>query len=310
VEEAIRQLAGDVPGSPWLRGGIAVDVVQEIAAEGSRWLLVGATRRSDKASQLWIDLGTARPVALIESFPVFQPRGHRQEAFGGVVETRFHGSALGTGGVWLPARLERLVDGADPQQVVLSDARVNPPVPAERFDLARLGGVAAGPAVVAARTAAVGSEAGTPVPVQPYPYLDAPGAPHPPYNSSPPTSGPRLPFIADWGIHRVPVPLELQSHNLEHGGVLLQYNCPQGCPELVNRLETLARQRDNVLVAPYPWMNDRLALTAWGHLLFLDALDEARVRAFLDAYAGRDHHADGGGLPLEEGATPKALAMH
>lgn len=312
VDDAIRQLAGDVPGSPWLRGGIAVDLIQEIEEEGSRWLLVGAARRDDKVSQLWIDLGTARPTAVVERFPVFQPRGHQQEAFPGVVETRFHGSAPGTGGVWLPARLERIVDGTDPQRVAISDARVNAPVADERFDLARLGGAPASPAIVRPATAQATSASGpgTAIPIQPYPYLKAPGEPHPPYGSSPPTSGPRLPFLADWGIHRVPVPLELQAHNLEHGGVLLQYNCPQGCPELVARLEALAHQYDSVLVAPYPWLDARLAVTAWGRLETLDAFDEARIRAFLDTYAGRDHHAEGGGTPGEEGAAPELRAAH
>ena len=52
-----------------------------------------------------------------------------------------------------------------------------------------------------------------------------------PYNSEPPTSGPHLPYIAPWGIHTRPIPNELQVHNLEDGGVMVQYNCE--CPELV-----------------------------------------------------------------------------
>src|SRR5262245_59422233 len=52
--------------------------------------------------------------------------------------------------------------------------------------------------------------------------------PHTAYNSDPPTSGPHLPFIAPWGVHTRPIPRELQVHNLEDGGVVLQYNCE--CP--------------------------------------------------------------------------------
>src|SRR6202040_1843195 len=40
---------------------------------------------------------------------------------------------------------------------------------------------------------------------------------HLPYNSSPPTSGPHLPYIAPWGIHPEPIVKELQVHNLEEG---------------------------------------------------------------------------------------------
>jgi uncharacterized protein DUF3105 len=300
VDEAIRQLAGDVPGSPYLRGGIAVDRVAEIEEQGSRWVLVGATRKDERVSQLRLDAGTGRPGSLVERFPVFQPRGHSGQGFGGGVETRFYGSAPGTGGAWLPARLERLAEGGALQRLEITDVQVNPPLPAGFFDLARLGGA---PTPAAAITAAGR------VPVQPHPYLESPGEPHPPYTSSPPTSGPRLAYIADWGIHRVPVPLELQAHNLEHGGVLLQYNCPQGCPDLVERLEALARERDLVLVAPYPWMDARLALTAWGRLEILDGYDETRVRAFLDTYLGRDHHAEGGGAE-PAGEAPGLRASH
>src|SRR5438105_12760501 len=48
---------------------------------------------------------------------------------------------------------------------------------------------------------------------------------HEPYNSDPPTSGPHLPYIATWGVHTRPIPRELQVHNLEDGGVMVQYSC-------------------------------------------------------------------------------------
>jgi len=123
-------------------------------------------------------------------------------------------------------------------------------------------------------------------------YADRPGngEPHPPYDSSPPTSGPRLSYIADWGPHALPVPLELQAHNLEHGGVLLQYNCPHGCPDVAGRLDALARIRDGVLSAPYPFMPPGIALTAWGHLERLDRYDEEAIVRFIGTYAGVDHH--------------------
>jgi hypothetical protein len=59
---------------------------------------------------------------------------------------------------------------------------------------------------------------------------------HPPYNSDPPTSGPHLPYIAPWGIHTEPIPRELQVHNLEDGGVVVQYRCATPCPDLADQL--------------------------------------------------------------------------
>jgi hypothetical protein len=113
--------------------------------------------------------------------------------------------------------------------------------------------------------------------------------PHTPYNSDPPTSGPHLPYIAPWGVHTRPIPLELQVHNLEDGGVVVQYNCE--CPELVAKLKAIVQKYDrNVVLAPYPTMKSKIALTAWTRIDTLEELDQARVVRFIEAYRGIDHH--------------------
>ena len=113
----------------------------------------------------------------------------------------------------------------------------------------------------------------------------------PPYNSEPPTSGPHLPYIAPWGIHTEPIPRQLQVHNLEDGGVMVQYNCPDGCPDLVAKLKTIVSGYERqVILAPYPGMKTKIALTAWTRLDAFDELDERRVRRFIRAYRGIDHH--------------------
>jgi hypothetical protein len=48
-------------------------------------------------------------------------------------------------------------------------------------------------------------------------------APHKPYNTDPPTSGPHVGSLAPWGVSQEPIPDELQVHNLEDGGVAIQY---------------------------------------------------------------------------------------
>jgi hypothetical protein len=115
--------------------------------------------------------------------------------------------------------------------------------------------------------------------------------PHAPYNSDPPTSGPHLPYIAPWGIHTSPIVKELQVHNLEDGGVMVQYHCAAPCPELVAKLtEIVKRYETQVILAPYPGMRTRIALTAWTRLDAFDELDEARIVRFIRAYRGIDHH--------------------
>lgn len=113
--------------------------------------------------------------------------------------------------------------------------------------------------------------------------------PHPPYSSDPPTSGPHLSYLAPWGIHTRPIPKELQVHNLEDGGVLVQYNCE--CPELVARLAAVVkRYEEHVILAPYPGMKTRIALTAWTRIDAFEEFDEARIVRFIKAYRGLDNH--------------------
>jgi hypothetical protein len=122
-------------------------------------------------------------------------------------------------------------------------------------------------------------------------HIQTLGDPHAPYNSDPPTSGPHLPYLAPWGVHTEPIPRELQVHNLEDGGVLVQYNCPAPCPELVDKLKAIVQRYERqVVLAPYPGMKHRIALTAWTRLDAFDDFDEARIVRFISAYRGIDHH--------------------
>jgi hypothetical protein len=120
-------------------------------------------------------------------------------------------------------------------------------------------------------------------------HLRTAGDPHEPYNSDPPTSGPHLPYIAPWGVHTRPIQRELQVHNLEDGGVLVQYNCE--CPDLVAKLRDVVQQYEKfVILAPYPEMKSPIALTAWTRIETLQEFNEARIRRFIEAYRGIDHH--------------------
>ncbi len=80
-------------------------------------------------------------------------------------------------------------------------------------------------------------------------------------------------------------------HNLEDGGVLVQYNCPQGCPDLVDKLRSIVSSyNQQVILAPYPGKDRRIALTAWGWIDKFDEFDEQRIVRFIKAYEGIDHH--------------------
>ncbi|NOY83519.1 MAG: DUF3105 domain-containing protein [Nitrospirae bacterium] len=131
-------------------------------------------------------------------------------------------------------------------------------------------------------------------------------APHAPYNSVPPTSGPHTHNVAQWGVYRQQVPDELQVHNLEDGGVMIQYDC-SGCKDLMKQLESLVRsyykkakaeekesggrsKYQHIIVGPYKNIGNKIALTAWGKIDKFDEFDEGRIRKFIEAYVGIDHH--------------------
>jgi len=113
------------------------------------------------------------------------------------------------------------------------------------------------------------------------------------YNSDPPTSGPHLSALARWGVHENPIPKELQVHNLEDGGVLVQYNCQPAeaeCKELIEKLARIVRRYERAILAPYPGMSHRIALTAWTRIDKFDEFYEQRIVRFIDAYVNIDHH--------------------
>jgi len=132
----------------------------------------------------------------------------------------------------------------------------------------------------------------TTVSILPSPHVPL-GTPHPPYNSDPPTSGPHTDELAPWGVNTEPIPKETQLHNLEDGGVVINYSC-RDCPELVERLKPIAGRYARVVLAPYNGLDRKIALTAWGKIDKFDEVDEARIVRFIKAHIGIDHHRESG----------------
>lgn len=130
---------------------------------------------------------------------------------------------------------------------------------------------------------ASGAEAGlSPPPVQPPDNL--PGWPV--TEAVPPTAGPVTAEPPPAGVYDAPLSEALQVAALARGYVLIQYNCD--CPELVQAARhLLAEEPDRVILAPYPEMPARLALTAWARILVLDGWDGELVRKFIHVHRGR-----------------------
>lgn len=116
---------------------------------------------------------------------------------------------------------------------------------------------------------------------------------HVSYNTTPPTSGPHA-GTARWGIHNEQIPDENQIHNLEDGGVGIQYDCNKeddACKQLVDDLNALMKKYSSrVFLAPYSGIGSRIALTAWQRIDKFDEFNEQRVIDFIEEYRGIDHH--------------------
>jgi len=116
---------------------------------------------------------------------------------------------------------------------------------------------------------------------------DHAGRPESGYSTSPPTSGPHAQQAPPWG-EQGGLSEPLQVHALEHGGVLVQYNCSPGCPQLVRSIENITRDYDRgVILAPYAGMDAKIALTSWGKIDLLDEFDRDRIEEFVSKNRGK-----------------------
>jgi hypothetical protein len=82
------------------------------------------------------------------------------------------------------------------------------------------------------------------------------------YNSFPPSSGPHYQSPAPWGIYEDPIKQTILVHNLEHGGIVIQYG--DVGEETVRDIQSFYQDDPNgLIVAPYPKLGKKIALTAW-----------------------------------------------
>lgn len=122
------------------------------------------------------------------------------------------------------------------------------------------------------------------------------GQPHEPYNSNPPTSGPHYADPAQAGFYdEAPVDEHL-VHSLEHGYVILWYNCSAlsdgQCSQLKSQIKEVMQaagtssitQTSKLIAVPRQKMDTELALTTWERLDAFDAFDRQRILNYIKAF--------------------------
>jgi hypothetical protein len=107
------------------------------------------------------------------------------------------------------------------------------------------------------------------------------------YKTSPPTSGDHYAVPVVWGAYDSPVEQSRAVHNLEHGGIVIQYgdDVPE---ETVNELRDFYQDDPNgLLLAPQPSLNDQIAVTAWTQLAKCRTFDEGAFEKFRDEFRAK-----------------------
>jgi hypothetical protein len=107
------------------------------------------------------------------------------------------------------------------------------------------------------------------------------------YKTFPPTSGAHYYTPAIWNSYTRPLVLVQEVHNLEHGGIIIQYGdkVPQAT---IQKLGAFYSSSPNaMLLAPLPKLGSKIALTAWQHLASCSGFDQKAFALFRDAFRGQ-----------------------
>ena len=140
------------------------------------------------------------------------------------------------------------------------------------------------------------------------------------YVSNPPSSGNHYPVWTEFKTYDTPVPEGFWVHSLEHGAVVISYNCPDGCPGEVAAAQSMIDSLPvdplcyptggtsfrRLVMTPDPRLTTRFAASAWGFTLRAACFDPVAFRAFIDAHYGQgpeDFCSAGAYVPADYPAT-------
>ena len=115
-----------------------------------------------------------------------------------------------------------------------------------------------------------------------------------PYNSDPPTSGRHYGESLPSGFYEEseaaslgPYPEGRLVHSLEHGYVILWYDCTglasDECGELKGQMRDVMDDAGNLKVIAFPWssVDVPVVMTSWGQMLRLERFDAAAALQFI-----------------------------
>jgi hypothetical protein len=115
----------------------------------------------------------------------------------------------------------------------------------------------------------------------------------PKWNTFPPTSGPHYAVPAVWGAYSEPLQQARVVHNLEHGGIFIQYGKDLPASTVEQLRSFYEKHTRGTLLAPLPSLGKQIAVGAWtapenapdngtAHLMKCTAFDEKAFSTFFD----------------------------
>jgi hypothetical protein len=119
----------------------------------------------------------------------------------------------------------------------------------------------------------------------------------PSWNTFPPSSGPHYPSPAVWDFYTAPVPLMQAVHNVEHGGIAIEWGSKVPKAE-IDKIARFYNESPNAMLAfPLPKLGNKIALVAWtqtpseergqGRVALCTRFDRSAFKAFRDAFRGK-----------------------
>lgn len=137
------------------------------------------------------------------------------------------------------------------------------------------------------------------------------------WSTNPPSTGQHYPTWAGWYRSFTSLPRGFWMHNAEHGGVMLLYNCPDGCDADIAALIDVARARpqddkcvlpirNRILVVADPLLpaGTKISAVAWNAYYTATCVDPVALDTFIEEHYARgpeDFCSDGpamGGLRI------------
>ncbi len=126
--------------------------------------------------------------------------------------------------------------------------------------------------------------------------ITTPEGTSPTWKTDPPTSGAHYQTPAIWGAYTEPVNKAQLVHNLEHGGIFIQYGDKVPAATVAKLRAFYDEHQTGSVLAPYPSLGDQVALGAWvsrsastpydarTYLAKCSTFDQDAFAAFFDAF--------------------------